>query len=79
MRILTPTEQREVERIKQSISKLYFPTDDVTIVIDYHYKELWLNILDLALQQNDAMKESWRKDKLPNWTDEVVNKLRPNG
>jgi len=49
------------------------------IVIDLtpENKDTWLNILDLALQANDAMREVWRKDKTPNWTDEVWNKLRP--
>jgi len=83
MRILTPAELRQIQAVKWLVTEIHNPT----VVADgvYHIevtsenRGLWLNILDLALQQNEAMREAWRKDKAPNWTDEVKDKLRPNG
>ena len=80
MRILTPAEARQVESIKNKSGiitgiDLYDKDDNLVDAIDI---ELWLNILDLALQQNESLKEAWRKDKAPNWTNEVYKKLRTN-
>ena len=79
MRILTPAETRQVEAIKSKSGiitgiDLYDKDDNLVDTLDI---ELWLSILNLALQANDAMKEAWRKDKAPNLTNEVRNKLRP--
>lgn len=79
MRILTPAESRQLEIVKQSIVKLYHHTDDVTITIDIQNRELWLNILDIVLQSNDVMKQAWRSNPSSILTNEVLNKLRPNG
>ncbi len=87
MRILTLAEVRQIERIRNlivsyDITGIDTYDKDDNLVDDFNLnrpddKELWLNILDLAIQANDATKESWRKDKAPNLTDEVRNKLRP--
>ncbi len=61
MRILTPTEMRQVEVIKNKSGiitgiDLYDKDDNL---IDILSIELWLNILDLALRQNEEMKKEW--------------------
>ena len=66
MRQLTPVEIREVERIKGKMTTgeinidLYTEHDD--LVVTTLNKELWLNILDLALNQNEVMKREWVKN-----------------
>ena len=67
MRILTPIEQREVERIKGKMTTgeiigidLY--TEQDNLVVTTLNKELWLNILDLALNQSENIKREWIKD-----------------
>ena len=81
MRILTPAEVRQVEKERRDIINIGVYTGNHTvrmaITITPKNYELWLNILDLALQQSESLKEAWRKDKAPNLTDEVCNKLRP--
>lgn len=87
MRLLTPAELRQIQSVKDLIIKCYgnyagvayCNEDGVVIVLDDDNRELWLNILDMALQQQESMRDAWRKDKAPNFTDEVANKLRPNG
>ncbi len=87
MRILTPAGVRQVESVRDMIVKgygfivgSYIDEDSGTLNLDMDSetnKELWLNILDLALRQSESLGSDWRKDKAPNWTDEVYNKLRP--
>ena len=67
MRQLTPVEIREVERIKGKmttgeITGIDLYTEHDNLVITTLNKELWLNILDLALQQNEVMKKEWVKN-----------------
>jgi len=86
MRILTPAEQREVERIKSKMTTgeiigidLY--TEHDNLVVTTLNKELWLNILDLALQANDAMKDAWRRTGNPQQDEleqAIATKLRTN-
>ncbi len=79
---MIPAEVRQVESIRsKTISgvitgiDLYDEDDNLVDTLDI---ELWLNILDLALQQSESLKEEWRKDKTPSWTNEVYKKLRTN-
>ncbi len=82
MRILTPAEVRQVEVIKWLVTELHNPSvvadNTYRIEVNSENRELWLNILDLALQQSESLKEEWRKDKTPSWTNEVYKKLRTN-
>jgi len=85
MRILTPAEQREVERIKGKmttgeITGIDLYTEQDNLVVTTLNKELWLNILDLALQANEAMKTEWQGSlnlALGDVGSEVLDKLRP--
>lgn len=61
MRLLTPNEQRQVEQLKQAVKG----HESLTIVINSDDKELWLNILDMVLQTQDAMKTAWQKSDNP--------------
>lgn len=94
MRILTPAELRQLQSVKDLIIKCYgnyagvayCNEDDVVIILDDDNRELWLNILDMALKQNEAMKISWQENirignstAVSNIPSEVLNKLRPNG
>ncbi len=63
MRILTPTEVRYIEAIRsKTLSSvitgidMYGESDNLIGALD---QELWLNILDLALKQNENMKREW--------------------
>jgi len=92
MRILTPIEQREVEKVKDMIVKGHGETEDNWIddmhgdvlnidLVSKSNRELWLNILDLALQANDAMKEAWRRTGNPQQGEleqAIATKLRAN-
>jgi len=72
MRQLTPAEAREVQRVKDMIVKDYGGNGTNWIdsmhgsvlsvdLVDTANKELWLNILDLALSQNETIKKDWFK------------------
>ena len=61
MRILTPAEVRQVEAIKSKSGiitgiDLYDKDDNLVDTLDI---ELWLNILDLALEQSESLKKEW--------------------
>ena len=61
MRILTSAEMRRVESIKNKSGiitgiDLYDKDDNLVDTLDI---ELWLNILDLALQQSKNLKKEW--------------------
>ncbi len=61
MRILTLAEVRQVEAIKnKSVTgiDLYDKDDNLVNTLDI---ELWFNILDLALKQDENMKKEWVK------------------
>jgi len=84
MRILTPTEQRYIESIKSKTVQgviigidMYDEHDNLIGTLD---REFWLNILDMALQQNDDMKTEWQESLnlvLGDVGSEVLDKLRP--
>jgi len=83
MRILTPSEQREIEQRRRDIINIG-SYHTVRMAITPKNYELWLNILDLALRHNDAMRTEWLEqisagnstawDNVPA---EVRDKLRP--
>ena len=61
MRILTPAEVGQVESIKNKSGiitgiDLYDKDDNLVDALDV---DLWLNILDLALKQNENLKKEW--------------------
>ena len=88
MRILTTSEQREIEQRRRDIINIGNYTGNhivrMAITITPKNYELWLNILDLALRHNDVMKTEWLEqisagnstawDNVPA---EVRDKLRP--
>jgi len=63
MRILTPSEQREIEQRRHGIinigSYTGYHTVRMAITVTPKNYELWLNILDLALHHNDVMRTEW--------------------
>ena len=65
MRQLTPAEVREIEAIKRTIQNcdyIIFTSKydaNVNIAMADGNQELWLNILDLALQQIESLKMEW--------------------
>jgi len=63
MRILTPNEQRQVEQFRDEVVKM--PDDGIELFIPLTERELWLNILDMVLQTQDAMKAAWQKSDNP--------------
>lgn len=77
MRLLTPNEQRQVEQLKSFITKGYGRNDiggwisfsqgyeDRFFINAEDNQELWLNILDMVLQTQDAMKIAWQKSDNP--------------
>lgn len=81
MRILTPAEVREVEKIRNLLVVGHGETETVWID-DFHgpvlnisledeNKELWLNVLDMALQANEAMLLAWRRSSNVNLVEMV--------
>ena len=60
MRILTPSEQREIEQRRRDIINIgSYHTVRMAITITPRNFELWLNILYLALRHNDVMRTEW--------------------
>lgn len=66
MQILTPPEQREVEKLKADVARLLPPRSGidlpatVTLEIPYEKREMWLNVLGIVLQTNEALRQEWR-------------------
>lgn len=75
MRLLTPSEQREIEQLKTFIVNGYGRNDkggwvdtgneEMFFINLEDNQELWLNILDMVLQTQDAMKVAWQKSANP--------------
>ena len=67
MRILTPTELREIQRLKDDLARFVNPNSDtLTVQIPYEKREMWLNVLTVALQANDALSREWSKYEVVN-------------
>lgn len=66
MRILTPAEQREIQKLKDDLTRFADPAsgidlpDTLTIQIPYEKRGMWLNVMDITLQTNDALVLDWR-------------------
>lgn len=60
MRLLTPQEQRELEALKRS---LYVA--DATVEIREENREMWINVLEMVLQTQEAMKAAWHRSPNP--------------
>lgn len=60
MRLLTPSEQRELEALRRS---LY--STNATIEVCDSNREMWLNILEMVLQTQEAMKTAWCSSQNP--------------
>lgn len=60
MRILTPQEQRELEALRRSLYSA-----NATIEVCDSNREMWLNILEMVLQTQEAMKAAWRSSRNP--------------
>lgn len=60
MRLLTPSELRQVERYQKLIRNIDASDEVHIIIIDEPTKELWLNVLDIALQTQEALLSAWR-------------------
>lgn len=54
MRLLTPQEQRELEVLRRSL----YSTNASIEVCDSN-REMWLNILEMVLSTQEAMKTAW--------------------
>lgn len=63
MRILTNSEQRQMETLKRELTDM--PPDGLEIFISYAERETWLNLLDIIMQANDAMRDKWNKSDNP--------------
>lgn len=63
MRILTPSEQRQMETLKRELTDM--PPDGLEIFISTDERETWLNLLDIIMQANDAMRDKWNKSDNP--------------
>jgi hypothetical protein len=67
MRILTPPEQREIQKLKDDLARFTDPNcgielpDTLTIQIPYEKREMWLNVMSIVLQANDAMTKEWQR------------------
>ena len=62
MRILTPAEQREVEYTKRRVTEMRCNEpfgESVIVNIVCSNRELWQNVIELALRQNESMKKEW--------------------
>ena len=65
MQPLTPAERRFLERMKNDISmgqivKIDFNGQDMTNEEKLGYKELWLKVLTMALECNEALSRAWQ-------------------
>lgn len=71
MRILTPTERRQIELLKSLAVKqegqLQFMDRDGDKIFwnlsEVDDQDFWLNILSLALAQNEVLQKEWREKK----------------
>lgn len=63
MRILTSSEQREIEQLRAEVVKM--PSDGLEIFIPITDREEWINILDILLHANQAMQLTWRRSDNP--------------
>lgn len=74
MQPLTPSERREIERIKNYITEgkivgIDFYGDWDNLIDNLNFgdnqtdKELWLKVLSMALEHNEAIEKSWRELK----------------
>lgn len=52
MRILSPSEQRQIEQLKRTLHSPHA----VTLEICDDNKEMWLNILEMVLSTQEAIK-----------------------
>jgi hypothetical protein len=67
MRLLTPNEQRQIEQFRAEVVKMPDRRVDIIITLENQDdREKWLNILDIVLGANDAMKIAWRRSDNPN-------------
>lgn len=68
MRLLTPAELRQIQSFRNRlqgidyIKLLEVGKVDEMIVMDDMKRDMWLNLLDMALQQNETMKKEWIKN-----------------
>lgn len=76
MRMLTFPEARQVEQLKARIATIrnaeHFARE--TIVISPNEADFWLNILDMALQTNEALSLAWKRS--PNPQTDIVALVR---
>ena len=66
MQPLTPAERREIESLKNAILKVdnataYFITAEEEYLGEYiGTREIWLKVLTMALETNEAIEASWK-------------------
>lgn len=70
MRLLTPSEQREIEQLKKHVEDVRqyqgeHSTKYFSITVEPTNADFWLNILDMVLQTQDALKVAWQKSDNP--------------
>ena len=67
MQPLTPAERREIERVKnellscQTASVDLYDENDNPILDNIGNRELWLKVLTMALETNEALSEAWAR------------------
>lgn len=74
MRILTPDEARQIQRLKDlitadKIDRIHFQAafgwDDDFIWSLPENRELWLGLLEMILQTNEALSLAWKRSPNP--------------
>lgn len=63
MRLLTPSEQRQIETLKRELTDM--PPDGLELFISHAERETWLNLMAIVLESNEAMRLSWQKSANP--------------
>ena len=61
MQPLTPAERREIEVLRQDIIAIRQNLDSHSIMFSPKNKELWLKVLTMALECNEALETSWKR------------------
>lgn len=67
MRILTPSEQREIEHLRNTLLRFNAPEhcNAIDVEIREGNREMWLNIFEMVLSTQEAMKIAWGRSPNP--------------
>lgn len=61
MRILTPSEQREIEHLRNVLVRFNAPehSNKINVEISDSNRDMWLNALEMVLSTQEALKIEW--------------------